>query len=77
MNLRESPTFYLLKKGDDLHEHWENRFYRTNYSNLIRYTRKLSELNPFDRQAKEDLRAAIEAEEPLLEKEWLLQQLDR
>ena len=52
-------------------------YHRTNYSNLIRYTRKLSELNPFDRQAKADLRAAIVAEEPLLEKEWLLQQLDR
>ena len=52
-------------------------YHRTNYSNLIRYTRKLSELNPFDRQAKAELRAAIMAEEPLLEKEWLLQQLDR
>lgn len=52
-------------------------YHRTNYSNLIKYTRKLSELNPFDRDAKADLKAAIVAEEPLLEKEWLLQQLER
>lgn len=52
-------------------------YHRTNYSNLIKYTRKLVELNPFDREAKAALRSIIQAEEPLLEKEWLLQQLDR
>lgn len=52
-------------------------YHRTNYSNLIKYTRKLVELNPFDREAKAALRGIIQAEEPLLEKEWLLQQLDR
>lgn len=79
--------YYELDEYDTLDTHLQSMkaylirkkvlgYHRTNYSNLIKYTRKLTELNPFDRTAKAALRKAIEAEEPLLEKEWLLQQID-
>lgn len=50
-------------------------YHRTNYLNLIKYTQKLVEINPFDKVALATLKENILAEEPLLEKEWLLEQL--
>lgn len=80
--------YYELDQYDTLDAHLQSMkaflirkkilgYHKTNYLNLIKYTQKLTELNPFDREAKATLRAAIKAEEPLLEKEWLLQQIDR
>jgi hypothetical protein len=50
-------------------------YHRENWSNIVRYTQKLTELNPFDEPRREQLRQQIAAEETLTEKEWLLEQL--
>ena len=47
------------------------------WSNIITYTRKLADVNPYDEEKKQRLRAAIESEEILTEKAWLLEQLDK
>lgn len=50
-------------------------YHRDNYLNIIRYTKKLITLNPYDKQEKWSLQKAIEAEETLTERHWLLAQL--
>ena len=50
-------------------------YHRKNYLNLLRFTRKLLGVNPFDPKATAELRVQIEAAEPLTEKAWLLAQL--
>ena len=50
-------------------------YHRENYLNTIAFTRKLLESNPYDRQAREQLRAEIEQTKALAEKEWLLEQI--
>ncbi len=48
---------------------------KSNYKNIIRYTKKLLKVNPYSRAQKEKLKAEIEAAKPLTEKAWLLKQL--
>jgi len=50
-------------------------YHRTNYLNIIRFTKKLANSNLFDRERRKSLSAQIEAAEVLTEKEWLLAQL--
>ena len=50
--------------------------YRPNYQNIIRYTKKLVRINPYDKERKEKLRQEITAANPLTERDWLLKQLD-
>jgi hypothetical protein len=50
-------------------------YHRTNYANIIKYTRKLSRLNPYDHSAKEKLIHQITAEKYLTDRDWLLKQL--
>lgn len=50
-------------------------YHRGNWTNIVRYTQKIMELNPFDEERKKLLKAQIVAEEALTEKEWLLGQL--
>lgn len=50
--------------------------YRPNYQNIIRYTKKLVRINPYDKDRKEKLRQEIMAANPLTEKAWLLKQLE-
>ena len=50
-------------------------YHHRNWQNIVRFTQKLMELNPFDQQEREVLRQAIEQEEVLTEREWLLGQL--
>lgn len=52
-------------------------YHRTNYLNLIRLTQKLLTINVFDKKALQELRQQIQAEEPLTEKEWLLEQVEK
>jgi hypothetical protein len=47
------------------------------YSNLIKYTRKLIRINPYDKDEKNKLKEEIERTSPLPEKEWFLKQLER
>jgi hypothetical protein len=50
-------------------------YHHRNWQNIVRFTQKLVELNPFDQTQRESLRQAIEGEEVLTEREWLLGQL--
>ncbi len=50
-------------------------YHRTNYLNIIRFARKLTNSNLYDRERRKSLKAQIQAEEVLTEKEWLLEQL--
>ncbi|MFN7116562.1 MAG: hypothetical protein ACK4TA_07150 [Saprospiraceae bacterium] len=51
--------------------------YRPIYQNIIRYTKKLVRLNPYDKARKEKLRQEILNVNPLPERPWLLKQLDK
>jgi hypothetical protein len=51
-------------------------YHRENWSNIVRYTQKLMELNPFDHQKRMLLKQQIEQEVTLTEREWLLGQLE-
>lgn len=50
-------------------------YHKTNYSNIVRYTRKLMRLNPFDHTAKSKLADSIRNEKLLPDRDWLLRQL--
>jgi len=51
-------------------------YHKDNYKKIIYYTRQLMKVNPFDKSEKEALKNKIIGEENLLEKEWLLEQLE-
>lgn len=51
-------------------------YHRQNYLGIVRYTRKLINVNPYDRKKVEKLREALQKEEFLTEKEWLLDKLE-
>jgi len=46
------------------------------YKNIIRYTKKLIKVNPYDKEQVAKLRHEIEVTNPLAEKKWLLKQVD-
>ncbi len=48
-------------------------YHKTNYNNIVRYGRRLLQLNPNSRPAREKLRNQIETEPVLTEKEWFLE----
>jgi hypothetical protein len=50
-------------------------YHRTNYQNMVRYTRSLLNMPPSEEDARASLRKRIESEEILTEKEWLLKML--
>ena len=50
-------------------------YHRTNYLNIIRFTRRLTNSNLYDRERRKSLKEQIQAEDVLTEKEWLLEQL--
>ncbi len=45
------------------------------YGNLIKYTKKLVRVNPYDKQKKEKLHKEILDAKPMINKEWFLEQL--
>ncbi|MCG8330323.1 MAG: hypothetical protein MI974_21675 [Chitinophagales bacterium] len=49
-------------------------YHRTNYLNIIRFTRRLANINPFDQAAITKLYQQMAEESILTEKEWLLEQ---
>ncbi|GJM35711.1 MAG: hypothetical protein DHS20C18_47120 [Saprospiraceae bacterium] len=80
--------FYLLQEFDLLDAHLNamnnyirrNRligYHKTNYLNIIRYTKKILSLNFYDKTEVSKLQHAIESESVLTEKEWLLEQTNR
>ena len=52
-------------------------YHRSNYRNLIRYTKKLLTLNFVDKKERNTLKTQIQKEEKLTDKNWLLDQLGR
>ncbi len=76
-------TYFDLGEYDSLQSHLDAMrnyiqrkrvlgYHRTNYLNLIRYAEKILKLAPNDRSAAKNLRQAIEKEEVLTEKAFLL-----
>lgn len=68
-SLLESMRTYLNRKG-------VIAYHRANYQNMIRYTKKLVRINPYNKVQKEKLRQEIATANPLTERDWLLKQLD-
>ncbi|MCE2789400.1 MAG: hypothetical protein LW630_05750 [Saprospiraceae bacterium] len=52
-------------------------YHKTNYSNIVRYTRRLVRLNPFDRQARITLADQIRQEKVLPDRDWLLRMVEK
>ncbi|MBK9337781.1 MAG: hypothetical protein IPM98_14980 [Lewinellaceae bacterium] len=50
-------------------------YHKNNYQNIVRYGRRLLQLNPNSRQARHTLRQQIETEPVLTEKEWFLEMI--
>lgn len=50
-------------------------YHHENWMNIVRYTKKLADLNLFNKKAKVKLKTAIEKEPVLTEKKWLLREL--
>jgi hypothetical protein len=51
-------------------------YHHKNWTNIVRFTQKLVDLNHFDKAAKKALAEEIQHEGVLTEKEWLLEQLN-
>ena len=49
---------------------------KTAYKNMISLMKKLLNLNPYSKTQKAKLRELIVATNPLMEREWLLKQVD-
>jgi len=52
-------------------------YHKENYQKIIYYTQQLMKVNPYDKEKKTLLKQKISEDEGLLEKEWLLGQLER
>ncbi|MEL7426378.1 MAG: hypothetical protein AAFN81_25515 [Bacteroidota bacterium] len=77
----EADEISLLESHLDSFRHFIRRrevsdYHRTNFSNIITYTRKLISLAPSMREQRQRLGSLIEAEPILSEKEWLLSKVD-
>ncbi|MEM9821844.1 MAG: hypothetical protein AAF985_12265 [Bacteroidota bacterium] len=58
-----------------IYRHKELGYHKTNYLNLIRFTKKLLNLKTYDRAALQRLQQEIEQTAALVDKKWLLQQI--
>ncbi len=67
-SLLESMRTYLHRKDVGYHEPL--------FKNVIKLTRKLVRVNPYDKNEKAKLRKEIESTNPLRERTWLLEQLE-
>ena len=52
-------------------------YHKTNYKNIIKTTKRLLKIFPNDREKKGNLKKEITETNPLTEKKWLLEQLDK
>jgi len=50
-------------------------YHKVNYANVIRYTRQLIKLKPFDRASRERLMEKVNSEKMLPDRDWMLRQL--
>lgn len=51
-------------------------YHKENYQNIIRYTKKITRVNPYSKKDVLGLKSEIETANPLTEREWLLEQID-
>lgn len=51
-------------------------YHKTNYLNFIKYLLKVTSVNFYDKEKLEKLKAEIQAEQNIVEKEWLLQRVE-
>lgn len=58
-----------IRRNKKISYHYEN------WRNIIQYMQKITEVNPFDKEAKSKLEIAIKKEDILTERTWLLKQL--
>lgn len=58
-----------------IYRHKELGYHKTNYLNLIKYTKKLLNLNTYDKSATQKLAKEIEETAALADKHWLLEQV--
>ena len=70
-SLLESMRAYLQRKKKMI-----GTQYLALYKNIIRYTKKLIKVNPYNKEHITKLRKEIETATPLTEKKWLLKQVD-
>ncbi|MCP3932594.1 MAG: hypothetical protein GY705_26285, partial [Bacteroidetes bacterium] len=52
-------------------------YHKANYRNIIQFTKKLVRINPYDEKGKKTLKKEIEAANPLTERKWILEQLEK
>lgn len=52
-------------------------YHKSIYSNLIKFTKKMLKVNPFEKTQVEKLKMEIQAANPMPERQWLLEQLEK
>ena len=52
-------------------------YHKDNYKNIIQYTKKMLKVAHYDKEQIQKLKSEIEATNPLTERKWLLEQLDK
>jgi hypothetical protein len=67
-SLLESMRTYLVRKK-------VIGYHKANYKNIIRLTKKMLKINPYNQTQKTKLLNEIEEANPLAERKWLLKQL--
>ncbi|MCB0643056.1 MAG: hypothetical protein KDC44_15510, partial [Phaeodactylibacter sp.] len=68
-SLLESMRMYLRRKK-------VLGYHKSNYKNIINFTKKLVGINPYDNRQKQELQASITEANPLTERKWLLSQIE-
>jgi Lon protease-like protein len=69
-SLLESMRIYLQRKEA------LNPAYKTAFKNMISLMKRLLNMNPYSKAQKAKLRELIVATNPLMERDWLLKQVD-
>ena len=69
-SLLESMKVYLKRKN-------VIGYHRDGVENVLKYTYKLTRLNPYDKKKREALRGEIQEATPLTERPWLLEQIEK
>jgi hypothetical protein len=69
-SLLDSTRIYLKRKKVQGN-------HRLSYQNVIKFTKKLIRINPFDKKGKEGLKTDLLNANPVAEKKWLLEQIEK
>ena len=69
-SLLESFNMYLKRKEII-------GYHKQIYSHLVKYTKRLIRINPFDQAQRKKLKEEVQTANPLPERQWLLEQIDK